>query len=429
MGLEKGLLDKILNRGLLAKRQIGRPIKYNIVSKEGRGTLEAMYQPRNQLEQIAGRILHGFLPVISYFTYRFHVERARVGGMRVEDSYHQKFFREPYITWHIYAQNFHPWTLNERVRQIAFYRKVKTLFKGFSVPDWAQDQRRDGWDIDAYSRAAWDNAMKEFNSEWTPMPFGGERLEPNAINWVRVEQLGKGFSSRYFYNEDPQPQWHRHGGHLDDKDKTLYSFKYGDQAHEDILGFDVSTEEGRNALEAEVQRWRQMTPEVYDGMGFDETTDTYNNKKYLSTEPHFQRALTHYRTYAFDQAIQNAIDNGRLDEYDASVARQYFDERGLPSASLLSLGQKGQLDDDSFESYQRVLSAVGLGDFQFSNTTSEPVEEQLNRHFDNVFDIKQADLTKALPLIIADPRERARVESLLESGEDALPQEKSRQLA
>jgi hypothetical protein len=430
MGLEKGLLDKIINKGLLSKRQIGRPLKSNIVTKEGRGVLEMMYQPRNQFEQVLGGVIHGFMPLMSYFTYKFHVERARDAGMRVEDTYHQKFFREPYITWHIYAQHFHPHTLHERVRSVNFYRKVKTLYKGFKVPDWAHDHKKDGWDIDAYSRSAWDGAMKDFNSEWTPMPWTGERLEPNVINWFRIEQLGKGFSSRYFYNETPKPQWHRHGGHLDDKEKTLYSFKYGDQHHEDVLGFDVSTTEGKKALDSEVKRWKEMTPEVYDSMGIPEGDDTWNNRKYVSTEPHFQRALTHYRAYALDQKIHQAIDNGVLDESDYHSAKKFFDERGLPSASLMSMGAKGLFgEDESFESFKRVLSAVGLGDFDFSTTTSEPLEEQLQRHFDDVFDVKQADLNKALPLIISNPRERARVEALLESGENGLPQEHSRHLA
>lgn len=430
MGLEYGLLDKIVNKGLLGKRAIGKPLKYNIVNKWNRGVLEMMYQPRNQFEQVVGKVIHGFLPLVSYFTYKFHVERARVAGQRVEDTYHQKFFREPYHTWHIYAQNFHPWTLNERVRNVTFYRKVKTLYKGFKVPDWAQDHKRDGWDVDVYSRQAWDNAMKEFNSEWTPMPFGGERLEPNAINWLRVEQIGKGFSSRYFYNEVPNPGWHRHGGHLDDKDKTLFSFKYGDQKHDDVLGFDVSTQEGRDALDAEVNRWKQMTPEIHESFGLAEGPDSWSNKKYISEEPHFQRALTHYRSYRIHQAVNDAIESGDLSQEDYDASRHYFDEMGVPSASLISMGGKGMLSgDESYESFRRVLNAAGLGDFEFKTNTPQPLEDQLIEHIDRVFDVKQADLIKALPLIIADPHEREKVQTLLESGESALPEERSRHLA
>jgi len=44
-----------------------------------------------------------------------------------------------------------------------------------------------------------------------------------------MEQWGKGFSSRLFYNEVPNPTWLRHGGHLDDPDKWLYSFTHANQ--------------------------------------------------------------------------------------------------------------------------------------------------------------------------------------------------------
>lgn len=59
--------------------------------------------------------------------------------------------------------------------------------------------------------------MAEFNSEWTPMQFVGERQEPNIIEWFRLEQYGKGSSSRLFYNEVPHTSWIRFKGHLYDK--------------------------------------------------------------------------------------------------------------------------------------------------------------------------------------------------------------------
>ena len=46
---------------------------------------------------------------------------------------------------HVYAQNFHPESLLERVRDVSFYRRPRTLFKGFKVPDWATADKRNGW--------------------------------------------------------------------------------------------------------------------------------------------------------------------------------------------------------------------------------------------------------------------------------------------
>ena len=70
--------------------------------------------------------------------------------------------------------------------------------------------------------------MADLNSEATPTQFVGERLEPNVLQWFRFEQWGKGASSRLFYNEVPTVRWLRYGGHLDNPEKVLYSFKDAD---------------------------------------------------------------------------------------------------------------------------------------------------------------------------------------------------------
>lgn len=434
MRFETSLLDKILNKALLGKRQLGRPLKQNIPTKETRGVLELVYKPRNKLEAFVGRCIHGSLPVLSYYTYRFHVERARAAGLRLEDVYFQKFFREPYVQLHVYAQNFHPWTMNERVRNVHFYRKTKTLFKGFKVPDWAQPQRKeDGFDVDIYSRDNWTAAMRDFNSEWTATPFKGDRVDPNPLNWFRFEQVGKGLSSRLFFNEVPKPAWHRHGGHLDDVDKTLYSFKYADQQYEDVLGFDLTTADGRKALQAEIQRMKKMAPELHEAAGAPDSIEQLVSKKYVSTEPHFQRVLTHYRAHLFQDRVSQAVASGALTEEDVRASRAYMDGQGLPSASMITLGQSGQLDGQAgYDSFVKVLEATGLSGFKRNIKTAMPDEDQFQRFFDNTYNVTELGLNKALPVLIADTKQRDKIRALLEAGQPSssqLPAESTKQFA
>lgn len=66
-------------------------------------------------------------------------------GIRIEDFYVQKFHKEPYYMHHIYGQYFHPSSLLERVRDVSFYRRPRTIFKGFRVPDWATAEKMNGW--------------------------------------------------------------------------------------------------------------------------------------------------------------------------------------------------------------------------------------------------------------------------------------------
>jgi len=67
-----------------------------------------------------------------------------------------KFHKEPYFMNHVYAQNFHPSTLLERVRDVCFIRRPRTIFKGFKVPDWATADNMHGWQRDDYSKNAWE---------------------------------------------------------------------------------------------------------------------------------------------------------------------------------------------------------------------------------------------------------------------------------
>ena len=76
-------------------------------------------------------------------------------GFRIEDLYSVKFHKEPYVLMHMYSQYFHPHTLLERVRNVAFYRRPRTIYKGFTVPDWARAENSDGWEFDFYSQQAW----------------------------------------------------------------------------------------------------------------------------------------------------------------------------------------------------------------------------------------------------------------------------------
>jgi hypothetical protein len=150
----------------------------------------------------------------------------------------------------------------ERVRDVNFYRRPRTLFKGFRVPDWATAEKRHGWELDPYSRQAWENALNDLNSEWTPTQFTGERQEPNVIEWFRFEQWGKGNSSRLFYNEVPKITWFRHGGHLDSVEKELYSFTQADQDQRFVFGIDTTTTEGREQFKKEWETMCKLAPEL-----------------------------------------------------------------------------------------------------------------------------------------------------------------------
>jgi hypothetical protein len=220
-----------------------------------------------------------------------------------------KFHKEPYIQFHIYAQYFHPETLLERVRDVNFYRRPRTLFKGFKVPDWATAEKRHGWELDTYSRQAWENALNDFQSEWTPQQFVGERMEPNIVSWFRFEQFGKGNSSRLFYNEVPKTRWDRLGGHLDEPEKFVYSFTHGNQDHPMIYNIDTSTPEGREEFKKEWYALCEMAPEL---LSKEDLVYPHEQPKYLPDEPHFRRVWQHYREHIFRYRYSYLVEEGQI---------------------------------------------------------------------------------------------------------------------
>ena len=126
------------------------------------------------------------------------------------------------------------------------------------------------------------------------MQFAGERLEPNIIEWFRIEQVLKGNSSRLFYNEVPKPTWMRQKGQFKDKQKEIYSFTHADQDQHFVFGYDAETAEGRKAFEKEWERVAEMVPEL---ISKDDIVYPHEHQKYISGEPHFRRVWQHYREH------------------------------------------------------------------------------------------------------------------------------------
>lgn len=71
----------------MGKRAIGRPVKYNIRARGMEGWIELVFSPRNKVEEYISSVMKFIHPYLFFMTYRFHVEKAREGGFRIEDTY------------------------------------------------------------------------------------------------------------------------------------------------------------------------------------------------------------------------------------------------------------------------------------------------------------------------------------------------------
>ncbi len=110
--------------------------------------------------------------------------------------------------------------------------------------------------------------MHDLEAEWTPKQFGGERQEPNPLQWLRFENILGGYGARYFYNEVPKMSWRRNKGHLLDeendaeRDRVLYSFTHANQDQHIMFGMDSRTPEGQEAFRAEYEKLCELAPEI-----------------------------------------------------------------------------------------------------------------------------------------------------------------------
>ena len=243
------------------------------------------------------------------------------------------------------------------------------------------------------------------------MQFTGERLEPNILNWFRLEQWGKGNSSRLFYNEVPKPTWFRYGGHLDNPEKTLHSFTNADQEHKFVFGIDTTTPEGREQFKKEWETACQLVPEL---ISKEDMVYPHEQQPILTQEPHFRRVWQHYREHMFKLRFAYLVQEGKISESDAASFRNYVDFNGGASFTTYLYSQLGLIQKgEDFEASQRVLEALGLSKVEISRKTAQSYEEQFWDQFDVIFELSEDGLQREIPAFVTDPSNKAKVEALI----------------
>ena len=92
-------------------------------------------------------------------------------------------------------------------------------------------------------------------------------------------------------------------------------------------------------------------------------------------------------------------------------------------------GVYGDLTDDpAWTAFEKVSKWLGLNLIEFDTSTAEPVDEQYWGQFDQVFELREEEMMKYLPVFVTDPRDQARIEAM--QGEDGLqpPREVTKKL-
>jgi hypothetical protein len=308
---------------------------------------------------------------------------------------------------------------------VRFFRNPRTLFKGFTVPDWATAGQQSGWEVDTYSRQAWDNAMADLQAETTPLHFHGERIEPNPLQWFRFEDVGKGAGTRYFYNEVPTAgNWFRHQTSNPGADLDLYSFNGANQDKPVVFGMDTTTTEGKEAFMKEHLAMCEMAPEL---ISKENMIYPHEKAQWVSQEPHFQRAWQHYREHMFKLRFAVMVNEGQISQGDADAFKDFVNLQNMPSMNVYIYGRLGKLPhlagDNGYQATVKVLDQMGLGAVNFDRTTAMPFEEQFWKQFDNIFELSESEMMEELPVMVCNPSDRTKLSALLDTRHQQLAAE------
>jgi hypothetical protein len=252
------------------------------------------------------------------------------------------------------------------------------------------------------------------------MQFAGERQEPNVIEWFRLEQWGKGLSSRLFYNEVPKPNWFRYGGHVDSLEKDVYSFTHADQEHKFVFGIDTTTPEGRAQFKKEWETLSQLAPEL---LSKDDLVYPHEFHSTPTNEPHFRRVWQHYREHMFRVRLNQLLEQGEVSESDLKSLQKVCGSSKQPLFTQYIYARLGKLPHlqncPDFQTASAVLAKLGLDTIEIDRKSAQPFEEQFWEQYDVLNDLSEEELRRELPVFLTDPSNQAKVEALLEGRKSA----------
>mmetsp|Transcript_40905 Transcript_40905/g.47561 ORF Transcript_40905/g.47561 Transcript_40905/m.47561 type:complete len:332 (+) Transcript_40905:39-1034(+) len=248
MRLEKVAYEKIINTHMFGRqRKIGSPIKWYFQDREKAQTILA-HQVMNK--GITGTIFRVLEPVIAWVFWKWPRDIALQRGLAPEDFelHTDREQRRDYFTESIWRQSCHPYQPLLFKRRRARYYKVERAVRGFFVPDYIRkeaEQRTYADTIDLMEE--WNNFVyKNYYSDMTPTTHKPTMVRYLALEIINVYGILRDQAwERYFFNE---------ATYVDFSDQELA------EAQDPFPEFDLETQEGRRAFEAEANRFLRLYP-------------------------------------------------------------------------------------------------------------------------------------------------------------------------
>lgn len=397
--IEKGFIDRLINKTILGKRSLGHAVKYNyngVTNYAHDRFTDILYFPRNKLDKLIGNIYEACMPGFQYFIWNEHVRWARYNGYTMTEKLYHSWRSAPNIQLHAMAQMIHPWGYLESQRRDQFFRRITTLLPGIECPDWAQEYKRVS-DYDLNSAIIPFEAYRNVIRESTPAPH---ILPPSytAIHHIFNQRFNFGYSAqRLFFNEELRGDYYKNGI-LNKSDKEQINGWYADsqsQSQRDRIK-SLKPEELLE-FQKNKERWDKnftdFYPEVY--------VKKYNPILHKYDEAYFERNINDIRVSIFTSKWSDALSKGTFNETEIQDIHKFFLEE---NTEVFFTRVSHDAPYEPTPLYEKFVEALDFPDFyEIDRFTTYPPEKQfydlLDKNWGISFDSVDAYRRSYLQLI------------------------------
>lgn len=301
--LEKLLYERVANVKALGRQRIfGAPRKWFNEEKNAECQTAAHILFDTGLKASIFRLLE---PIISYFFWKWPREILLNKGLAMEDiMVHQdRELRREMLFENIQRQSCHPYQHLMFKRRRARFFKVDRAVKGFVVPDYVRKE--------AESRLLADTADVKFEYE----SFVYNNYYSDMTPTARYTAMHRLIPLEIFnvYGLFREEAWERY--FMNEVETDVYSKEVTERAKNPFSQYNLETDEGKRAFEAEVNRFIDLYPGTIVREG-----EQFNFKEY-------------YAKYA----ILTGKDTSRFDtKFVEEMKHQLENEKGVSSLALPS---------------------------------------------------------------------------------------------
>lgn len=150
--------------------------------------------------------------------------------------------------------------------------------------------------------------------------------------------------------------------------------------------------------------------------------------KPINQEAHFQRLWRVYQTHTLKSEAKAAVEAGKVSQEDLEAAGRFLGAKGtrlsVTEYIYTKMGARPNMaEDEGFLAADRVMTAIGMNQIDYTTTTALDPEGQFWRQVNNVFALSEVGLKQDLAIMITDPANKMKVDAIMDGKAGYLEEE------